>query len=61
MNNQWNQYIMTRNGRSAADLVPFRPRYCGKERNVINALEQFQRTHSLVGISMLRLIEDARN
>ena len=51
---------MARNGRSAAELVPFRPRYFGKVRNAIDALKQRQRTHSLDGISVRQLIEDAR-
>lgn len=54
------RFVITRHGRPVAELVPFRLRDCGRVQNAIDALKKFQRTHSLEGIPVRRLVKDAR-
>ena len=43
------RFVITRHGRPLAELVPFRARDAGKVQSAIDALKEFQRTHSLSG------------
>lgn len=54
------RFVITRHSRPVAELVPFRPRDSGKVQAAIEALKKFQETHSLDGISVRHLIEEAR-
>ena len=54
------RFVITRHSRPVAELVPFRPRDPGKVRSAINALKEFQSTHSLDGLSVHRIVEEAR-
>ncbi len=54
------RFVITRHSRPVAELVPFRLRDSGKVQAGIDALKKFQRTHSLDGISVRRLIKEAR-
>ena len=42
--------VITRHSRLVAELVPFEPRNPGKVRSAIDALKEFQRTHSHNGL-----------
>lgn len=53
-------FVITRHKRPVAELVPFRSRDAGKVRDAIEALERFQRTHSLGGLAVRELIEEGR-
>ncbi len=54
------RFVITRHSRPVAELVPFRPRDSGKVRTAIETLKQFQRTHSLDGLPVRKIIEEAR-
>ena len=54
------RFVITRHGRPLAELVPFQPRDSGKVQCAIDALKEFQRTHSLGGLSVRQMIEEAR-
>ena len=54
------RFVITRHSRPVAELVPFRPRDPGKVRSAIDALKEFQRTHSLDGLSVREIVEEAR-
>ena len=54
------RFIITRHGRPLAELVPFRPRDSSKVQFAIDALKEFQRTHSLDGLSVRQMVEEAR-
>ncbi len=54
------RFIITRHSRPVAELIPFRPLDAGKVRTAIDDLKQFQQTHSLEGLSVRQLIEEAR-
>ena len=54
------RFVITRHSRPVAELVPFQSRDSGKVRSAIDALKQFQQTHSLDGVSVRQLIEEAR-
>ena len=54
------RFIITRHGRPLAELVPFRPRDSSKVQSAIDALKEFQRTHSLGGLSVRQMVEEAR-
>ena len=54
------RFVITRYGRPVAELVPFRLRDSERVRKAIDALKKFQRTHTLDGILVRRLVEDAR-
>ena len=54
------RFVITRHSRPVAELVPFQSRDADKVRSAIDALKQFQQTHSLDGVSVRQLIEEAR-
>ncbi len=54
------RFVITRHSRPVAELVPFSPRDPGKVRSAIDALTEFQRTHSLDGLSVREIVEEAR-
>ena len=54
------RFVITRQNRPVAELVPFQSRESRKVRAAIDALKQFQQTHSLDGVSVRQLIEEAR-
>ena len=54
------RFVITKHSRPVAELVPYQPRDPGKVRDAIEGLKEFQRTHSLGGLSVRQLIEEAR-
>ncbi len=54
------RFIITRHGRPVAELVPFQSQDSGKVRSAIDALKEFQKTHSLDGLSVRTIVEKAR-
>ena len=54
------RFVITRHGRPLAELVPFRSRDAGKVQSAIDALKEFQRTHSLGGTPVRQMVEEAR-
>ncbi len=54
------RFVITRHGRPLAELVPFRPRDTRKVQSAIDSLKEFQRTHSLGGLSVRQMVEEAR-
>ncbi len=54
------RFVITRHSRPVAELIPFTPRDPGKVRSAIDALKEFQQTHSLDGLSVRRIVEEAR-
>ena len=54
------RFVITRHNRPVAELIPFRPRDTAKVRSAIDDLKAFQETHSLGGLSVRRLVEEAR-
>ena len=54
------RFIITRHSRPVAELIPFQPSDTGKVRSAIDALKEFQKTHSLDGLSVRRIVEEAR-
>ena len=54
------RFVITRHRRPVAELIPFMPRNPGKVQSAIDALKEFQKTHSLDGLSVRRIVEEAR-
>ena len=54
------RFVITRHNRPVAELTPFQPRDSAKVQSAIDALKAFQQTHSLGGLSVRQIIEDAR-
>ena len=54
------RFVITRHSRPVAELIPFTPRDPGKVRSAIDALKEFQQTHSFDGLSVRRIVEEAR-
>jgi prevent-host-death family protein len=54
------RFVITKHGRSVAALVPFRKRDPGKIRAAIENLKEFQKGHSLGGLSVREMIEAGR-
>lgn len=54
------RFVITRHNRPVAELVPFRPRDDAVVRSAIDELKAFQRTHSLGGLPVRRMVEEAR-
>lgn len=54
------RFVITKHGRPLAELVPFRLRDSGKVQSAIDALKEFQRTHSLGEVPVRQLVEEAR-
>ena len=55
------RFVITRHGRPVAELIPFQQRDAAKVRSAIDALKAFQETHSLGGLSVRSIVEEARN
>lgn len=53
-------FVITRHSRPVAELIPFRQRDAAKVRSAIDTLRAFQKTHSLRGLSVRRIVEEAR-
>ncbi len=54
------RFVITRHNRPVAELVPLRPRDDAMVQSAIDELKAFQRTHSLGGPSVRRMVEEAR-
>ncbi len=54
------RFVITRHSRPVAELVPFRARDSDKVQTAIDTLKHFQKTHSLGGISVRQIVEEAR-
>ncbi len=54
------RFVITRHSRPVAELIPFRARDSDKVQAAIDALKHFQKTHSLGGLSVRQIIEEAR-
>ena len=54
------RFVITRHGRPLAELVPFRLRDSGKVQSAIDALKEFQRTHSLGKVPVRQMVVEAR-
>jgi len=54
------RFVITRHNRPVAELIPFRPRDSERVQSAIAGLKAFQKSHSLGGLSVRRIIEDAR-
>ena len=54
------RFIITRHNRPVAELVPFQPHDSDKVRSAIDALKAFQKAHSLDGLSVRRILQEAR-
>lgn len=54
------RFIITRHSRPVAELVPFQSQDSGKVQSAIDALKEFQKTHSLDGLSVRTIVEKAR-
>ena len=54
------RFVITRHNRLVAGLIPFQARDSGKVQSAIDALKEFQQTHSLGGLSVRQIIEEAR-
>ena len=54
------RFVITRHGRPIAELIPFRARDDAKVRAAIADLKDFQRKHTLAGLSIREMIEEGR-
>lgn len=54
------RFVITKHNRPVAELIPFRERDPARIRAAIDRLAAFQKTHSLCGLSVRKLIEDGR-
>ncbi len=54
------RFVITRHGRRIAELIPYRPNDANEVRAAIDTLKEFQKTHSLDGLSVRQAIEEAR-
>ena len=54
------RFVITRHNRPVAELIPFRGQDPDKVQAAIDALKHFQKTHSLGGLSVRQVIEEAR-
>ena len=57
---QGERFVITRHNRPVAELIPFRPRDTARIRAAIDGLKEFQKTHSLGGLSVRQMIEEGR-
>lgn len=57
---QGERFVITRHSQPVAELIPFRPRDADRIRAAIDGLKEFQKTHSLGGLSIRQMIEDGR-
>ncbi len=51
---------ITRHNYPVAELIPFRQRDTARVRAAIDGLKEFQKTHSLGGLSLRQMIEEGR-
>ena len=54
------RFVITKHNQPIAELIPYRPRDTDKIREAIEGLKEFQRTHSLEGLSVREMIEEGR-
>ena len=54
------RFVITKQSRPIAELVPFRTHDAGKIRAAIDDLKAFQKTHDLGGLSVRQMIEEGR-
>ena len=54
------RFVITRHSHPVAELIPFEQRDSDKVRSAIDTLREFQETHSLGGLSVRRIVEEAR-
>ena len=54
------RFVITRHNRPVAELIPFRQRDTARIRAAIDGLKEFQKTHSLDGLSVRQMIEEGR-
>ena len=54
------RFVITRHSRPVAELIPLQSRDSGKVQSAIDALVEFQKTHSLGDLSVRAIIEEAR-
>jgi prevent-host-death family protein len=57
---QGERFVITRHKLPVAELIPFRRRDTDRIRAAIDGLKEFQRTHSLGGLSVRQMIEEGR-
>ena len=57
---QGERFVITRHKHPVAELIPFRQQDTDRIRAAINGLKEFQRTHSLGGLSVREMIEEGR-
>ena len=54
------RFVITKHNRPVAELVPFQPSHSGRIRSAVETLKEFQKSHSLDGLSVRQIVEDAR-
>ena len=54
------RFVITRQGRPAAELIPFKLQDVDTVRKAIDGLKAFQETHLLEGLPVRRMIEEGR-
>ena len=54
------RFVITRHSRPVAELIPFQSQDRDQVQSAINALKEFQKTHSLDGLSVRTIIDEAR-
>ena len=52
--------MVTKHKRPVADLIPFQRPDTDRIRAAIDGLKEFQRTHSLGGLSVRQMVEEGR-
>ena len=57
---QGERFVITRHKHPVAELIPYRRRDVDRVRAAIDGLKEFQRTHSLGGLSVREMIEEGR-
>ena len=57
---QGERFVTTRHNQPVAELIPFRQRDTARIRAAIDGLKEFQRAHSLGGLSVRQMIEEGR-
>ena len=57
---QGERFVITRHNHPVAELIPFRRQDADRIRAAIDGLKEFQRTHSLRGLSAREMIEVGR-
>ncbi|MCY4611723.1 MAG: type II toxin-antitoxin system Phd/YefM family antitoxin [Gammaproteobacteria bacterium] len=54
------QFVITKHNRPVAELIPIQSQDSGRIRSAIDTLKEFQKTHSLGGLSVRAIIKEAR-